>query len=342
MIRSISRSLVASIVSVGLVVAAAPPGAAGHRSDPGIVDNVINAPVTPAGDVAGRETDLVINLDTSLDPAVPGRSLRAGDAIKVRLPSAFVNEGLPVANPGPAGCVPSAFDCSTAVLLQGWPQNPIPPAPSNYTVSLQGTHTIVFRATRDLLAGDPTLGGPGIKQMHLILNGFTNPRPGRYAIKVKAQTGPGGSVERGIGLARIRPRPRASLNVTSVFAAGANTIYQQTSPGSATPHAWDFLVWDKRGRPAVGVTVHQINARRAVLRDGRRVVGRIFIRAPRGATGQSVTGGPSTLLSPSPLLGLESGRLTVLFTAGSAPGKYVTTLSMNRGNRVRMHVEVVD
>ncbi|MDX2343826.1 MAG: hypothetical protein QNL12_08890, partial [Acidimicrobiia bacterium] len=236
----------------------------------------------------------------------------------------------------------AAGTCGTGVLLQGWPQNPIPPSPANYTVSLEGTHTIVFTATRDLLPGDPTLNGPGIKQMHLILTNYVNPHPGRYEFRVEAQTGPGGATETGIGVVRVRPKPRASINVTSVFAGPppfANTIYQDTAVGSPAPLEWNFLVWDRRGVPALGVTVHQVNDNHAQLKQGKKVIGQISIEAPAGAAGQSVSGGPSVLFN-APVKSLETGRLTVQFTAGDKPGLYTTTLRMNNGTEVMMYVTV--
>ncbi len=58
-----------------------------------IVTSVEKAPIVADGDVVGAATDLVINLNTSLDPAVPGRTLLAGRTIKVTLPDEFVNTG---------------------------------------------------------------------------------------------------------------------------------------------------------------------------------------------------------------------------------------------------------
>ena len=324
-----------SAAMLGLV-----PGAATATLG-GVVSSVDKAPISPTGDVAGELTDLVITLDTSLDPAVPGRSLRQGDSIKVTLPDAFTSLDLPTSNVGPGGCNPASFSCNTGVLLQGWPQNPIPPtiAAGNYLVSMEGTHTIVFTAVRDLLAGDPTLNGPGIKQVHLLAFGFVNPHPGRYGIEIDAETGIGGAVETGTGFVAIRPDARASVNVTSVF-AGANTIYQETAVGTPAPHAWDFLVWDRLGGPAVGITVDQIDDDRALLRVGESTVGQVKISAPPGAAGQAVSGGPSSLLAAGPILGLPTGRLTITFIAGHLPGTYETTLSMLNGTSVTMYVEV--
>ena len=334
-------TIVAMLAIVGLFALALPAGADPPAGKGGIVSSVVKAPIDPDGDVAGEATDFVINLDTSLDPAVPGRALLAGKTIKVTLPDDFVYLSGPVALPG--ACNPSGGpSCGTGVLLQGWPQNPIPPAPGNYTLMLEGTHTIVYTATRDLVPGDATLNGPGIKQLHLILNNFVNPKPGRYEFHVAAETGVGGALETGVGFVHVLPKPRASINVTSVFAGAppfANTIYQTATTGSAPAFDWDFLVWDRRGEPAVGVTVHQVNSHKAQLKQGTRVVGQISIEGPTGAKGQEISGGPSILIN-APVKGLPSGRLTVQFTAGDTAGLYTTTLRMNNGTAVTMYVTV--
>ena len=99
----------------------------------GIVSSVVKAPITPDGDVAGAPTDLVINLDTSLDPAFLGRALPAGCSVRVTLPAEFENTGLPVQDVFTAGCSPGNFQCITGVFLQGWPQHPILPHSTRQT-----------------------------------------------------------------------------------------------------------------------------------------------------------------------------------------------------------------
>jgi len=105
--------------------------------------------------------------------------------------------------------------------------------------------------------------------------------------------------------------------------------------------AWDFLVWDRRGEPAVGVTVHQVNSHKAQLKQGSRVIGQISIDGPEGAIGQEIAGGPSILIN-APVKALPSGRLTVQFTAGDTAGLYTTTLRMNNGTTVTMYVTATD
>ncbi len=335
----IRSSVVAALAAASLAAGGAAPASAG--GDTGIVVGVAKAPITPDGDVAGAATDFVITLDASLNPSVQGRTLLAGMTVKVTLPDDFVNLGGPVLNPGPppASCPPPAGTCSTGVLLQGWPQHPIPPSPLNYTVGVQGTNTIVFTATQDLVPAPPA--EPGLKQVHLILRSFVNPGPGRYEFLVEAQTGPGGAVETGVAVVHIRPKPRASINVTSVFNAGTpNTIYQQASPGATVPLDYDFFLWDKKGDPAVGVEIRSLNDDHAVLVQGHRVVGQITIDSPPGASGQQVSSlGPSTPVV-GPVLNLDTARLTAQFTAGDAPGLYTTTFKMNNGTSAQMFVHV--
>ena len=305
----------------------------------GIVSSIDKAPIVPDGDVAGRQTDVVITLDSSLDPSVDGRTLLNGKTIRVTLPGDFLNVagsiGLPATCPAPD-------PCNTGVLLQGWPQNPIPPSPANYTLTLDGPNTIVYTAARDLAPGDPTLNGPGIKQMHLILKGFINPNPGVYSVLVEAETGPGGTVETGTAHLHIIPKSRPSINVTSVFNPPPpfpNTIFQKTGASQTIPLPWDFLIWNRRDEPAVGVGIRQKNRNHAQLVNGKKVVGQIFIEAPKGARGQEIgSQGLSTLIN-GPVLGIPTGRLRVDFTTGDAPGDYTITFQMNNGNSVQMHVE---
>ncbi len=317
-----------------------------------IVSAVVKAPVVADGDVVSAATDLVIDLDTSLEPAVTGRTLLAGRTIKVILPDQFVNTGLlPLQDVfSSPTCIPGNLQCNTAVLLQGWPQHPIlprvPPAPAGvgapqYSLSLDGTNTIVFTANVDLVPGVP-LSGPGIKQIHLILNGFTNPaHPGFYPIAVEAETGPNGEVERGNGTVHILPRIRPSINVTSAFNPGApNTIFQKTTPGELTPLPYDFLLWDRTGDPFEGVTVEMVNPDYALLKQGNSVVGHVAIETPPGTTEQKVfTQEPSSVIN-APITGVPMARLTAFFRAGSAIGKYVVTFALNGGNAVQMFVEV--
>ena len=321
----------------------------------GIVDSIGKAPITPDGDVAGARTDFVINLAVDMDPAVPGRSLEAGDTISVTLPAAFTfaeSDAFPLGNAGSSpSCAPGNLQCTTAVLLQGWPQNPLPPP--LYSLSLAG-NTLVITAN-DAIGPNPF--GPGIKQIHLIFHGFRNPEiPDSYPINVEIQTG--GATESGTAYVRIRRNIRPSINVTSVFDVppddpnmgnppNPNFIYQQTTPGAAAPLTWNFLLWDGDGEAFTDVQIVQRNARGGrLVRDGV-TVGRFKIRAPRGAAGQHLMSLGPSVASGTPVIGmtfqppLMTGRLRASFTAGSMPGRYTIKLRMKNGNKIKMFVDVV-
>ena len=313
----------------------------------GIIAGIAKAPVIRDGNVQDQPFDYVITLDRSLNPNVPGRSLAAGDTIKIHFPDAWDFSDLgdyPVASPGSSSdCVPGNLVCSAAVLLQGWPQNPI--GPPNYSLSVEG-NTFVYTAINDIMPNGS--GAPGIKQMHLILNGLTNPKPGHYRIRVEAQTGPGGSVETGSVLVHVLPKDRPSINVTSVFNPPQpfpNTIYQEADTNAMAPLVWSFLLWGKNGVPLDDVWLNWTDADEAELRQDGKTVGHLYIDAPSGAGGQDGYVVDATGLPAAPVIGSTPGigpqpvgLLQLQFMTGSEPGDYVTTLMLNGGNAVQMTV----
>ena len=320
----------------------------------GVVANVVKAGIGATGNVAGERTDLVINLNVDPDPAVPGFTLLAGHQIRVTLPKQFAfaqADSFPLADIRPGtSCVPGNLQCSTAVLLPAWPQNPVPPG--QYSLSLEG-NTLVYSANVDIVPNVPA--APAIKQVHLIFNGWRNPsRPGLYRIRVRAQTGPGGAWQRGVGVAHILPRTRPSINVTSVFAdmedpnpPNPNTIFQTTGPGEAAPLLWDFLLWDRNGEPFTDISIAQRGPRFYLLKQHGKIVGSASIQTPPGATGQAIVPmGPSFEIPLTPIVGVTFGptsptaRLTAGFVAGSVTGRYTTVFRMNGGNSIEMVVDV--
>ncbi len=52
---------------------------------------VSKANTSEDGYALGRPTDVVFDLGMSLDPADPGRTLRAGDSIRITLPEEFIS-----------------------------------------------------------------------------------------------------------------------------------------------------------------------------------------------------------------------------------------------------------
>ena len=212
----------------------------------GIVVSIDKAPVIADGNVSGKPTDIVITLDGSLHHSVPGRGLAAGDKIKVIFPPEFdlasLNPAYPVLDVPTAGqCTPNNLQCTTAVILHGWPQQPFFAPAAFHTVDIDPVeNSFVFTAVQDMIPNPPT--NPGIKQLHLILHGVSNPSPGHYRIRVEAQTGPGGQWETGSGLLHVLPKPRPSVNVTSVLVKALsglpipNTVTPACGPGTLPGH----------------------------------------------------------------------------------------------------------
>ena len=346
----------------------------------GIVASIEKAPVIADGDVTGMPTDFVITFDGSPDPNVAGRTLAAGDMIKVIFPPEFdlgnVNPAYPlldVPTPLPPvmplqdnDCAPAHLTCSTAVILRGWPQDPYFPPALFHTLSIDAAeNALIFTALQDLTAAPPT--NPGIKELHLILNGITNPRPGNYRIRVEAQTGPGGAWETGSGVFHVIPRTRPSINITSVFVRatagigdtakcgpGTNPpnpfgpVHQTTATGAPAPYPWTFLLWGAGNEALTDVSLQWVNADRARLVRGGRTIGHLHIDAPVGATGHGIVFNPlgcDTIMGGAPVIAgtpgigpQPVGRMDMVFVAGNLPGEYRTTITMNNGNAIELTV----
>jgi hypothetical protein len=341
------------------------PGVASGPSSSGIVGSIVKAPIAPDGDVAGARTDFVINLAVDMDPSAPGRVLGMGESIRILLPVGFTYtdaENFPVRDLFTApDCGPGMIKCSTGVLLHGWPQHPILPSfppgkAAQFSITLDAvSNTVIYTAAKD--TGDAMFSGPGIKQIHLLLFGFRNPgQPGSYPIRVSIHDVSGTETEAGVGHLSILADPAPSINITSVFvpddAKGGkppnpNTIYQTTKTGQAAPMPWDFLMWNSKGSAYEGVEIVQENDGGGRLVHNGQLIGRFSISSPNGATGQSVSGGPSVGLPGTPIIGgtfgapVPTGRLTASFTAGSEPGRYFTTFELYGGNSATMVVDVV-
>ena len=351
----------------------------------GIVASISKAPVIADGDVTGMPTDYVITFTGSLDHNVAGRSLAAGDVIKVIFPPEFdlgnVNPMYPLLDaPTPLppvaplqdnDCVPAYLTCSTAVILRGWPQDPYFPPALFHTLSIDTSeNALVFTAQQDLIANPPI--SPGIKEIHLILNGITNPAPGNYRIRVEAQTGPGGSWESGSGQLKVVPHTRPSIGITSVFVKATsgqlpggpacspgtnppnpdNPIYQEAGVNATAPFDWTLLMWGAGNMPLSNVTLAWTNANHARLLRGGNTIGHLRIDAPRGATGYGVSHNPlgcptsmggAPVIAGTPGIGPQPvGRMDLRFHTGDTAGTYTTTISLNNGNSVRMVVTASD
>jgi hypothetical protein len=342
-----------------------------HAAD--LVASIDKASVVPDGNVSGEAAVYVITLEGSLDPAVAGRGLAEGDQIKVVFPHDFdlgsLDPSYPLADvPTPAQpCLPSNLQCTTAVLLKGWPEEPYFLPASFTTLSIDPSeNALVFTAVQDIIPNPPV--SPGIKQLFLMLHGVRNPHPGQYPIRVEAQTGPGRTWETGSGLLEVVPDPQPSVQATSVLvkalsgllpggpACGPGTlppnpdnpIFQKTSVESVAPFVWTFLVWGKDNEPLTDIWFNWVNADHAQVKQLNATIGHLFINAPPGASGYRIDVNPlgcPTMLGAAPVIGPTpgigpdpAGRLDMRFTAGDLPGDYITTITLNNGNAISMIV----
>lgn len=311
-----------------LVLAAAllVPAAAAHES---LDISVAPAPIGPGGTTAGEVTDFVLTF-IDRNPAVDGIGMVAGGSVTVELPPEFTNTG-------------SGGD--GLILLQGWPQSPPAPPPAfPWTTAVDGT-TVSATLTADFLVG---AFGPGVKQVHLLLNGFRNPtNPGVYDVGLTIRPDPDSTVTHsGVARVKIVPRTRPSINIVSVFSGPPgppppffNPLFQDVEPGDSSRNVGMYL-WGAGSSVAEGVfdpmigvdVVMQSDRRGALVQDGR-VVGHVAVRAPRGARHLTLTSlGPSTLGNAA-VTGFETGVLIVALTTDPhATGTYTVTFRLNGGN----------
>ena len=339
----------------------------------GIVADIKKASVVPDGDVSGEAALYLITLEGDLDPAAPGRGLALGGQIRVIFPPAFdlthLDPAYPLADVPTPGvpCVPGNLQCTTAVLLKGWPEEPYFLPAAFATLSIDAAeNALVFTAVQDIVPAPPV--SPGIKQLFLMLHGVSNPSPGQYRIRVEAQTGPEGVWEAGSGLLQVVPKPRPSIQATSVLvkalsgllpggsACGPGTlppnpdnpVYQTTAVESDAPFVWTFLAWGDDNEPLGDIWLNWVNTNHAQVKSFNRPIGHLFIDPPPGASGHRIEVNPlgcPTLLGGAPVIGATPGvgpdpvgRLDMQFTAGDLPGDYVTTLTLNNGNSIQMIV----
>ncbi len=287
--------------------------------------SIRKAPVAPDGTTAKAQTDIVLTF-VDIDPAVDGIGLMTGATIEVELPDEFVNTG---------GGTNSIF------LLQGWPQSP--PFPFPWTTEVVG-NTVTATLTGNYLPG---MFGPGPKQVHLLLLGFKNPKPGKYEIPIRIQPNPTSSkIMSGIGDVIIIPKPRPSINVVSLFSGGGppppffNPIYQEVILGDAARQVGMYL-WDKGNEPFLDVDLRMVNPSHGLLVQNGSTVGQVRIDAPHGANNYSLTTtGPSVAWTAF-ITGVPTGLLLVQFTPDPAvAGNYTLSFRLNNGNTQELFVTV--
>lgn len=325
----------------------------------------IQAFVVGDGTVVGEKTDFVVDLGQSPNPAIGGIGLPANSKITLVLAPEFVNQNTkaflrPIIDPP---CVPfpavmiDPLDCNTLAFPQGWPQAPVAP-PLFSSVSYDSTRNAVTATVgaTDIVPFTAPVG-PGIKTLHAILNGFTNPeKPGMYPIAVEIDEGGDGTVEHSATTqVHIIPRARRAIGIMSFCnddspaPPNPNSIYQTTDPGVSPEYPYDLVLWDKDAAAMNGVSIWQVSDDLALLRQGRRTVGHVMIDAPSDAEGMmisTVTQSGDPLCGPfvdrAPLTGVAAAFLRVRFNPGYATGLYTLRFSINGGNEFSTFVQVND
>jgi hypothetical protein len=343
--RRISRALLIAAVSVISIGLTAPMA---HAKGKSLNLTTAKAPVAPDGTTAGAPTDFVITFK-DVDPDKKGETLHAGDTVEVVLSDAFINTG--------AGG-------NNVILLQGWPQSPPSGGASfPWTVDIVG-NTITVTLTGDYKPGDL---GPGPKQAHLLLLGFTNPAAGVYPVELtinhqsgkkgkKSKKSKGRKALSGSGYVRILPDARPSVNPISIFSGPPgppppffNPLYQKVALGQSARRVGLYL-WDAASAAFTGVDlVATASPTYYQLMKDATAVGEVWITAPDGALAYSLAsvelppGGPPSLMVNAAVTGVPVGLLGVQFTPDPAvTGDYEIAISMHGGNESTLHVTVYD
>ncbi len=308
---------------VSLVAFSAPVASDGQ----GLPTRTDKAPIVPDGTTAGADTDFVVTF-ADRDPDVPGIDIKTGGTIAIQLPEEFVQD--------------DPTEPLTMVVLQGWPQSPRMPFPN-----------VTYDATTNTLTG--TMGfdylyqsseNPGPKQAHLLLPGFTNPRAGKYWLKVTIQPDPAEpAVLTDYAFVRIRRNVRPSINAISVINGSPpppfpNSIYQTIAAGD-TPLQWGFYLWERGGDPSVGVVLEQLTEKHYAIKDAAGdLIGDVKIRAPRRSSGFVIEADASVLANAA-VLGVPTGLLTAQFRPDpDTRGNYVIRWKLNGGNTQKMFLTV--
>jgi len=298
-----------------------------HKATKHLEVSIRKAPVAPDGTTAKALTDIVLTF-VDIDPAVEGIGLLNGATVQVKLPKEFVNTG---------GGTNSIF------LLQGWPQSP-PAPPFIWETEVVG-NTVTATLTNDYLPG---MFGPGPKQVHLLLLGFKNPKPGKYKIPIRIQPHPTSpKIMTGIGDVIIIPKPRPSINVVSLHSGPPgppppffNPIYQEVDLGDAARQVGMYL-WDKDNEAFLDVDLQMVKPSHGLLVQNGSTVGQVRIDAPPGANNYSLTTEGPSVLVPAFITLVDTGLLLVQFTPDPAvAGNYTLSFRLNNGNTQDLFVTV--
>jgi hypothetical protein len=315
-----------SFLTIALVAAVMSTPPVALAADPLDV-TVAKAPIAPDGTTSGAVSDFVLTF-ADRDPSVDGLGLPTGSTITVDLPPGFVNTGAGGDN---------------VIILQGWPQSPIVPFP--YTINITGNQ-ITLTLTSDFLPGSDGEGGPGPKQVHLLLAGFVNPSPGWYDISLEIDTGTG-APHWGVGTVHIIPHARASVNIVSFASGGGppppfnNPVYQDLGLGEDALLTRLF-VWEADSVPMLGMDLTPTGSPNHYrFTQGNRTVGHVWIAPPPGASDYTLTTTGPSVVVPNPVGLVPTGGLDTRFIPDpTAPGEYVITYKLSNGNSQRQFIRV--
>ena len=331
------RSVVVAVVAMAGVVIVTSPSANAHQNSDLRIDIGL-APVAPDGLTAGAPTDFIVGFE-DIDPNVAGVGLKAGGTVRITLPNEFVNTGdRPVTGDVTMpGCGPPLVSsCSTAVILQGWPQSVQPPFPGVHWD--EATNTIVLTANADWIPIDSAAPGP--KTVHLQLLGFTNPaQPGSYRLDVEIQPDPNEAhVLTGHGKASIRHQIKA--NVSSVSLANGsppppfpNTLFQDIESGDPSLTMMLYL-WARDLVPLVGASFENgPQGHRLIVDADGKPIGQVVVRAPHPARNWSLDSfGPAEAASAF-ITGYDTAVMrAVLHTDPAVSGTFLVTFRLFGGN----------
>ena len=299
------------------------------------------APIANNGTTVGQATDFLIFFKDP-DPQIEGIGLKVGAQVRVKLPPEFkfADESKPVLTTGSMkGCAPPhVSECSTAGVLQGWPQSPVLPFP-NVTYE-ESTNTIVMVHSKEWLPKGPKAPGP--KHIHLMLFGFTNPSvAGQYPIEVSIQPDPFKPQEKYTGTANIEilaePTPFIAVNSQGNSKPPPpfpNTLFQNI-PAGYTSLNMAFYLWGDAGVPLDGAEIMMDSPTAGkIIHPTEGDVATIEVVAPEGASDFGILSGPAKKAKAF-LTQLPTGRMVVQFrTDPDAVGKYEVIFSMNGGNTI--------
>jgi hypothetical protein len=324
---------------IAMSVTAAVPIALAH--DTSLKVKATKAPIAGDGTTAGAVPDFVLTF-ANTDPSVDGVGILAGGTIVIDLPDDFVK---------------TSDNGNTAILLQGWQASPrflsYPPpllgSPFIWADTIVG-NTITLTMLADY--EQDSLLGPGPKQVHLLLGGFTNPKAGSYKVGVTITPDPSAPEHTLSGTAKVKitKSTRPSVNIVSGHSGNsgpppAKNVQYQTVAGASLPDPVGLYLWASGGAAFEGVELVMKKPNHYHLVKDNKTVGHVHIRAPKGASGYLLTApDPSTLhVGPSvPGHAVQDvGLLITQFTPDPlTPGKYTLTFKMKNGNTQKQYVEV--